>query len=268
MQSNSKAHLLNTRISGSGPTLVLLHGFLSSSEYWERTRALLAKEYTVVAIDLLGFGKSPKPYCSKYDYAAHISSIKLTLETLSIVQPFTLVGHSMGSLLSLRFANMYPQKVHTLLLANMPIMLNPDEVKNEIYSSRVARYGLHPVLQYFTWGIIKMAIRSRLLPYKIKTSLSEHTRYMFQHTGISRVRSFRSIILNGSVEEDLQQVVAKTILLSGLRDRKIYIDNLKKMSLPTSVSVQMVDDAHHTPITTPEILAKLLNIKISHLRSY
>lgn len=258
IRANSNPHLLNTRVSGSGPVLVFLHGFLASSEYWERTRRLLAKDHTVVAVDLLGFGKSPKPYCSRYDYTAHIESIRMTLDTLGIKEPFVLVGHSMGSLIALRYANTYPVAIKKLLLTNMPIMLSPLEVESEIYSSKIAKLGLHPLMQFIMWGFFRWTVRLRLLPSRVKQNLDERLSYVFQHNSVSRVRSFRSVIVHGTVEDDLRRVSADTTLLSGTNDRKIYLSNLMKLSLAPNIAVQSVDSTHHIPILMPELIARFL----------
>ena len=45
-------------ISGEGPALVLLHGFLESSAMWERMIPVLSQNKTVISIDFPGFGKS------------------------------------------------------------------------------------------------------------------------------------------------------------------------------------------------------------------
>lgn len=45
----------------SGKTVLLVHGFGASSEYWRALYPELSKEYRLVAIDLLGYGYSEKP---------------------------------------------------------------------------------------------------------------------------------------------------------------------------------------------------------------
>src|SRR5690606_35000365 len=52
---------------GSGPHLLLIHGIGASHYVWRFITPLLAKHFTVTAIDLLGFGKSDKPITFLYD---------------------------------------------------------------------------------------------------------------------------------------------------------------------------------------------------------
>ena len=52
---------IHTRIGGSGPPLLLLHGYPQSQLIWHRVAEELAKHYTVVMTDLRGYGRSDKP---------------------------------------------------------------------------------------------------------------------------------------------------------------------------------------------------------------
>ncbi len=174
---------LHTTITGSGPTVVLLYGFLASSKYWDKVAALAAHNHTVIAIDLLGFGNSPKPRRSKYDYDAHINSINSTLKNLNIIEPFTLMGHSMGALLALRFANLYEQRVNKLVLANMPVMLGAKEARyHTLRTNVINRLGLSIVTHRFIWRLFRILLRTRLLPTVLLDMLQDKKSYIFQHT--------------------------------------------------------------------------------------
>nr|GMD05364.1 pheophytinase, chloroplastic [Ipomoea batatas] len=83
--------------SPSRPAILLVHGFGASVGHWRRNIAVLAKDYTVYAIDLLGFGASDKP--PGYAYSMEKWAM-LILDFLSeVVQmPTVLVGNSVGSL--------------------------------------------------------------------------------------------------------------------------------------------------------------------------
>src|SRR5438309_2284058 len=49
------------RVSGGGPPVVLVHGWLSSERIWEQIADRLAQRFTVYTLDLVGFGESDKP---------------------------------------------------------------------------------------------------------------------------------------------------------------------------------------------------------------
>ena len=63
------------RVAGSGPPVVLIHGMLNSSSHWQSVALNLAREYTVVAPDLIGHGDSAAPR-GDYSLGAHAASIR------------------------------------------------------------------------------------------------------------------------------------------------------------------------------------------------
>src|SRR5579859_5110576 len=50
-------------VGGSGPPVLMLHGFPQNSAMWARVALALARTFTVVCADLRGYGDSPKPPC-------------------------------------------------------------------------------------------------------------------------------------------------------------------------------------------------------------
>src|SRR5438270_611327 len=76
-------HRVAYRLAGSGPPLVLIHGITSSSQTWETVGPRLAREYTVLAPDLLGHGYSGKPR-GDYSMGAFASGVRDLMIALDI----------------------------------------------------------------------------------------------------------------------------------------------------------------------------------------
>jgi pimeloyl-ACP methyl ester carboxylesterase len=102
------------RTGGSGPLLVLIHGITSNSATWDRVLPKLAKQYTVLAPDLLGHGRSDKPR-GDYSVAAHANTIRDLTNALGYERA-TFVGHSFGGGVALQLAYQYPERVERLVL--------------------------------------------------------------------------------------------------------------------------------------------------------
>ncbi|XP_057986124.1 pheophytinase, chloroplastic isoform X2 [Hevea brasiliensis] len=83
--------------SESRPPLLLVHGFGASIPHWRRNIATLSQNYTVYAIDLLGFGASDKPKGFAYTMEAWAELILDFLHEV-IQKPTVLIGNSVGSL--------------------------------------------------------------------------------------------------------------------------------------------------------------------------
>ena len=104
----------------SGPIILFIHGTASANEVWERQYRCLSKShYRVIGIDLRGHGKSANPggICTIDD---HINDLKETIDLMEIQGPITIVGHSFGSVLAVKFAEQYPNLVLRLLLVSLP----------------------------------------------------------------------------------------------------------------------------------------------------
>jgi pimeloyl-ACP methyl ester carboxylesterase len=102
----------------NGRVAVLLHGKNFSGAYWAPTIKTLADEgYRVIAPDQIGFGKSSKPAAYQFTFQALAANTRSLLDSLHVGK-FALVGHSMGGMLAVRLALMYPDRVERLALVN------------------------------------------------------------------------------------------------------------------------------------------------------
>jgi pimeloyl-ACP methyl ester carboxylesterase len=112
------AYVLAEPTTRNGQTVLLLHGKNFSAAYWEPTiRALLQQGYEVVAPDQIGFGKSSKPHAYQFTFQSLAANTRSLLDFLKIGKVHV-VGHSMGGMLAVRFALMYPDRVARLVLVN------------------------------------------------------------------------------------------------------------------------------------------------------
>ncbi len=104
-------------VGGSGPPVLLLHGYPQTHAIWHRVAPSLAERFTVVAADLRGYGDSEKPPGGP-DHAAYskramaADQVEL-METLGLA-PFHLVGHDRGGRVAHRLALDHPGSVLSL----------------------------------------------------------------------------------------------------------------------------------------------------------
>lgn len=100
---------------GSGPAVVLIHGFASSLETWAPVRpALLESGHRVIAMDLRGFGWTDRPP-GDYSNTAQARLVLALLDQLG-VERAAFVGHSYGAGVVLRLALLAPERVERIAL--------------------------------------------------------------------------------------------------------------------------------------------------------
>ena len=100
---------------GTGPTLLLLHGFGATKDNFTRVAALLTGTYRVVVPDHLGFGESDKPEHADYSPVAQARRLRAFVQALGL-GAVDLGGNSMGGHIAMTYAALYPDAVRSLWL--------------------------------------------------------------------------------------------------------------------------------------------------------
>jgi pimeloyl-ACP methyl ester carboxylesterase len=107
-----KLHYLQ---AGSGPPVVLLHGYTQTSHMWLPLIATLSKTNTVIAPDLRGAGLSDKPPAPGYTKKALAQDIHALVHSLG-VRRSRIAGHDIGLMVAYAYAAQYPDEVERIVL--------------------------------------------------------------------------------------------------------------------------------------------------------
>jgi pimeloyl-ACP methyl ester carboxylesterase len=110
---------LYVRVGGTGPAVVLLHGYGETGDMWAELAAALAPHFTVVVPDLRGMGLSARP-SGGYDKKTQGRDVAGVLDALKIEQA-DLVTHDIGNMVGYAFAAEYPARVHRFILFDAPL---------------------------------------------------------------------------------------------------------------------------------------------------
>ncbi len=114
MNKNSQAICDSCKISGSGYPVVLVHGFLGSSEHWQRQLSGLKRHGKIIAPTLPGFGDNR--HLLFPDSIAEVASIILKGLSLAGIQKFVLLGHSMGGMIAQEMTRQESSRITALVL--------------------------------------------------------------------------------------------------------------------------------------------------------
>ena len=111
--------------AGSGPPVLLVHGFAGSAfNCWRETLPALAESHTVYGIDLLGLGASSQPSDVTYSIDLWREQCEAFVSEMGLVEPPVVVGHSFGSLIALELAAAGTTPVRAVGMMNCGIGMN------------------------------------------------------------------------------------------------------------------------------------------------
>jgi pimeloyl-ACP methyl ester carboxylesterase len=107
------------RSAGTGPVVVLIHGYAETSDSWAPLATELVKNYTVIVPDLRGIGSSSRP-AGGYDKKTQAADIRAVVTTLGFDRTFV-VSHDIGIMVAYAYAALYPDKVERLVVMDAPL---------------------------------------------------------------------------------------------------------------------------------------------------
>jgi pimeloyl-ACP methyl ester carboxylesterase len=108
------------RKTGSGPALVLLHGFPLSGLTWRKIVPVLARHFTCYALDLVGLGDTTSPVAADHSSEGQGAVLQRALRTLE-VSSYALMGNDTGGWIARELAILEPERVTHLVLTNTEI---------------------------------------------------------------------------------------------------------------------------------------------------
>ena len=118
--------------AGTGPPVVLLHGFPETNFAWRFQIPELARHYRVIAPDLRGYGETDKP-SSGYDKRNMAKDLRALMTTTLGIEKIALVGHDRGARVATRFAKDHPEAIDRLVVMdNVPTRIVAREMNAPI----------------------------------------------------------------------------------------------------------------------------------------
>ena len=161
---------LNVQVQGTGEPLLLIHGFTGSIQVWgEDLISGLAQAHQVVAVDLLGHGRSDvSPDPERYEVSEVLADLGQVLDALAIEEARWL-GYSMGGRIALAGAVILPSRVSSLILESAsPGLAEEGERKarrraDEALAEGILRGGMEAFVDHWM-GLPLFATQGKLPP--------------------------------------------------------------------------------------------------------
>jgi len=244
------------KTQGSGPELVLLHGWGMNADVWDGVVPKLAKSHRVTAVDLPGHGRSGD---ADDDYSLSAQAQKVA----EILPPnCILVGWSLGGLLALQLALDFPRRIKALVLvASSPRFVRADDWPDAMQAE---------VLQGFA-GELQTDFKKTINRFLAIQALgSEHAREelrllrerVFAH-GEPEPKALASgldILMTADFRARLSQLQCPTLLISGERDTLFPVAAARHtQALIADARLSVIRGAGHAPfLSHPEDFVRAL----------
>ena len=110
---------IHVRSGGSGPVVVLLHGYGETGDMWVPLATRLARDHTVIVPDLRGLGLSSKP-AGGFDKKTQAGDVSGVMDALGAGRA-DVVAHDIGNMVAFQFAAQKPERLRRLVLIDAPV---------------------------------------------------------------------------------------------------------------------------------------------------
>jgi pimeloyl-ACP methyl ester carboxylesterase len=223
--------------AGSGPGVVVLHGWGGRIESMAPAIQCLAGAFHVVALDLPGFGEAahPRGGWGTPDYAAYVRDV---LAELGIATAF-FVGHSFGAKISLYLAATHPGLVEKLVVVGSPGLRTPPSL-----SARVKRLASRGARVAGYLGPPGRAVRSAV--YERVASQD--------YRDAGPMRPVLVKVVNEDLSGLLRRVASPTLLVWGTRDDAVPVAHARRMErlIPDAGLVLFEGAGHFAYLDEPQ----------------
>jgi pimeloyl-ACP methyl ester carboxylesterase len=211
-------------------TIVFLPGFAGSHDVWNHDFHALSAQYRLIFIDTLGFGLSPKPEIA-YSIDDHIAAISATLQSLGVRRSYV-VGHSMGCLLALAFADRFPERVTKLALLALPYFQSETEARATIQQTSWFNRWLaldNPLAHTACALMCRMRPTMMLLAPLLSPDVpAVVARDALRHTWTSYSRTLRNVIFRARPQEWLRTIPQPILIVQGTDDQIAPITSVRR----------------------------------------
>lgn len=242
------------RSSGTGPAILMLHGFSADKDVWARFARHFSGQYQVIIPDLPGHGETGFKPDWRYTIEAQTRRMAALLDQLQIKQAHV-IGNSMGGFIAAQFAVSYPQRTLSAGLvdpAGLP-SLHPSEMRTMLskgqnpflISSRTDFYRFYPMTMASPpW-----------MPGFVLDAVGE--RYIAQRAQLAQI--FSESHKETDLPVRIHDVKLPVMLMWGTEDRLIDVSSVPvwQAALPQS-KVHVLDGIGHMPmVERPAMTAEL-----------
>jgi pimeloyl-ACP methyl ester carboxylesterase len=242
---------------GKGDPVILVHGWNSSRKQWLLNLKAFAPSFRVIAPDLPGFGESEINGAFPYTRDGMVSFLDAFRRTLRL-QPFHLLGHSMGGCIAIRYTAQNSDMVKNLVLVSTPTRSASLGIRAvfpglELFLRATYRFRNEDTLKWMFYRSIYQPEYQDL--DFVRTCVKASARIS------KRTLSESSRLIRGlNLDEDLSQIDHPTLIVFGNKDKSVNpreADRQRRL-LPHPYLAMIKSCGHCPPCERPEMFNELV----------
>ncbi|QQS19175.1 alpha/beta fold hydrolase [Candidatus Saccharibacteria bacterium] len=213
----------------------------------------LEPNYHCITIDLLGFGRSPKPEWSNYTMDEHMRSLYHTMNKLHLREQFILIGHSLGSLLAARYATEHEVNLNRLLLLSPPVYPPLSQIKNT-----AARKLTGMLLN--TYKFLRDDPRINPESFRKLMYLAPLPRSVVKQpeTGVPVMRTLKECVEKQTILTDVKRLTLPIDICYGSLDQVVVGSNVELLARNKNVRLHTFLNTHDLTTRYGKLVAKIL----------
>lgn len=226
---------------GTGQVVVLLHGYLETSDVWDGFGDKLSDKFRVIVPDLPGHGRSD--IISEVHTMELMAGILLELILSKDISSFFLVGHSLGGYVALAFAELFPERLSGYCLFHShPFADSPEALKKREREIKLVQGGRKDMM--YPDNVAKMFADVNLDKFSVAHERSKEIAFSLTGEGIIAV--LRGMIARPSRLAVLEEGKVPCLLILGAMDNYIGYKSVQSaVRLPVNARVIVLENSGH-----------------------
>ena len=243
---------------GAELPLVFVHGWTANMNWWKEQRSYFAGKYKMVFVDNRGHGNSDKPLeYEHYRFENFVSDLDLVVKHAGL-ERFILVGHSFGTMISMKYCVEHPEKILALILIGGGTKIKALHKLGYPFAKLFATLSYKRSADF----VSKLAVGKKAGEVK-EWILDQAMKYTPPYSAMNTYKTLTTVDLR----DDAKKIDKPTLIIVGEEDALLPVSKSEELSrmIRNSKLVVVKNAGHCVILEKPEVVNKSIEGFVSKL---